>query len=201
MSKIRTEDCLKELAKAFPGMKWKRVSKRTVTERIFESVGDRLVPCAVYDDGKQIKLVMGGSIFIQSPPPRDGSELCQDCLGGGMGEATPCKTCSGIGRVNPRTGKGTVWYFEYAQDMEDQYKEDWKGCDNPLPFYPDFYIVSKKFWDENGYFDDGVNMSNVKMPKGFWESMEGCFAYDGSKEEAIKKLLGAGFVPLPRKKK
>jgi len=45
------------------------------------------------------------------------------------------------------------------------------------------------------------NMSNVKMPKGFWESMEGCFTYDGSKEEAIKKLLGAGFVPLPRKKK
>lgn len=60
-----------------------------------------------------------------------------------------------------------------------------------------FNIVSKDFWDKYNRFDDSVNSSNVKLPKGFVECMEGVFAYDGPIEMATFELCQAGLLPLP----
>jgi len=63
-----------------------------------------------------------------------------------------------------------------------------------------YWIVPKEFWDVNHHFDERVNQSNVKMPRGFCETMEACFDFNGDDEEAVKLLLDAGFIQLPDKK-
>lgn len=85
------------------------------------------------------------------------------------------------------------YYFDPDTEEEFEYLSGEK--DGP----PHFNIVSKEFWDQYGHLDDGVNQSNVKMPEGFCEAMEGCFEFDGTKEDGIKKLLAAGFTQIPEK--
>lgn len=167
MKKISSEDCIKEIDRLAPGRKWKRVSKKTIVEREFEVVGDPATKFLVREDG---------------------------------GKLTASAVAISKGSHSPRRMNSKAYYFKYAQDMEDEYRFD----NSYLPkdelengFYPNFYIVSKDFWDREKHLDDGVNMSNVKMPKGFAESMEGCFGYNGTKEQGIKELLAAGFIPLP----
>jgi hypothetical protein len=99
---------------------------------------------------------------------------------------------------NPDTAKPKKlnkedYYFDPDTEEEFEYLSGEKG--GP----PHFNIVSKRFWDMYGHLDDGVNQSNVKLPKGFSEAMEGCFEFDGTKEEGIKKLLDAGFLLIPNK--
>lgn len=75
--------------------------------------------------------------------------------------------------------------------------------DNSESFGPEvsaFWIVSKDFWDKNHHWDDQVGQHNTQLPKGFYEMMEACFEYDGTPEEGTKKLLAAGYLPLPKEK-
>lgn len=86
----------------------------------------------------------------------------------------------------PKKGK-KIYYFE--RDLTGEIEGEGDAV---------FNIVSKDYWDEHHHFDDSVNCSNVKLPSGFTECMEGVFTYDGSVAMATFKLCQAGFVQLPR---
>ena len=91
---------------------------------------------------------------------------------------------------NLKTKKAKIlandWYF-----MEN---EDHEGTE-----YPEYFIVKKDFWNKNHYIDDCHMGSEVAMPKGFMECMESCFEYDGTKKDAVKALIYAGFEEAPQK--
>jgi len=79
------------------------------------------------------------------------------------------------------------YYFQYDKEFAEEEEAD----------FPVFNIVTKDFWEDFHHFDDGVNCSNVKMPAGFCECMEGAFEFNGTKEEGVRRLVAAGFIPLP----
>lgn len=181
--KITSKDCIAEIHNILPGKKWKRVSKKKLIERVFQDEDWPSLRVTVIEDEGQLTVSFG-----RTGEKLNVEEECQACLGDGRGaDDEECGECGGTGKAIKK-----VYYFDYAQEMEDEH--DAGG----LPFYPKFFIVSKEFWEKNGHFDDGVNQTNVKMPQGFYEAMEGCFEYDGTKKDAVKKLLDAGFLPLPK---
>lgn len=55
-------------------------------------------------------------------------------------------------------------------------------------------INPKSYWDnEKCCYDQHIDSILIDMPKGFGEACESDFEYDGDIEEAIKKLVDAGF--------
>ena len=158
MKKITSEDCINEIHKILPGEKWKRISKTTVIERLFEMVGQPGVKALVREEGGKLEVSLNKSPKIDNP----------------------------IKKLNKED-----YYFHYDPSMED---------DADGPSFPAFDIVSKKFWDDHHHFDETVNCTNVNMPHGFTECMEGVFEFDGKKDVAISKLLAAGFLPIPERR-
>jgi hypothetical protein len=63
---------------------------------------------------------------------------------------------------------------------------------------PIFTIVPKKFWERHHHLDDQIGEHNINLPDGFYEVTEAEFEYDGgSAEEGRRKLIEAGFIPMP----
>ena len=62
--------------------------------------------------------------------------------------------------------------------------------------YITFPITSLEYWNENGCICDGQEDDDVRelLPRGFSNTMEGTWEYNGDWTEGKQKMLNAGFV-------
>jgi hypothetical protein len=59
---------------------------------------------------------------------------------------------------------------------------------------PVCFLVSKDFWEENGYLDDTERGEAITLPDGFADIMEATFEFQCSPEDAKRQMLALGFV-------
>ena len=88
-------------------------------------------------------------------------------------------------------------YYFCAAELDGEMYDGWEDFDPP--YIPEvngtiFYICPKDHYDTTGYLYDGCIMSEVKLPKGFSECMEGCYEIAISKDKGRQLLLDAGFI-------
>lgn len=209
MAELTSADCVARIIDLFkygskPELRnpknWKRISKSgNATDgfiRMFQSKLDGLVVKVV----SSVEEIQSVDPLYLSDEDEEGEEEETKHTKALEKKAIDKLVASGI--LEKAKPSGKTYYFEIDEENNETIDPDNDGEQNW------FWIVEKSFYDKKKLFDDqgvdGGHFDESVLPKGFDNAMESVYSYkEGEKytekleREAIDKLLGIGFLPLP----